>query len=79
MPVLENLSIKNLRVSVTASIGAPLRLPRSLTYSLSVMTLQKPEPRPATITAHTLVILETILGPIQAALLALAIRRKFMR
>jgi hypothetical protein len=30
-------------------------------------------------TAQTLVTLETILGPLQAALLALAIRRKFMR
>ena len=30
-------------------------------------------------TAQTLVLLETILGPVQAALLALAIRRKFMR
>ncbi len=27
----------------------------------------------------TVVLLETILGPVQAALLALAIRRKFMR
>lgn len=28
---------------------------------------------------HTIVLLETILGPVQAALLALAIRRRFMR
>jgi uncharacterized protein YjbI with pentapeptide repeats len=60
-------------------VGAPLRLPRALTYSLGVMTLQKPEPRPATDAAQALVMLETILGPVQAALLALAIRRKFMR
>ena len=59
--------------------GAPLRWPRALTYSLGVMTLQKPEPRPATDAAQALVMLETILGPVQAALLALAIRRKFMR
>jgi hypothetical protein len=59
--------------------GAPLRLPRALTYSLGVMTLQKPEPRPATNWAQAVVMLETILGPVQAALLALAIRRKFMR
>jgi hypothetical protein len=32
-----------------------------------------------TVTAQTLVTLETILGPVQAALLVLAIRRKFMR
>lgn len=60
-------------------VGEPLKLPRALTYSLGVMTLQKPEPRPATNAAQSLVMLETILGPVQAALLALAIRRKFMR
>ena len=37
-------------------VGAPLRpLPRSLSYSASVMILQKPEPRPARIAAQTLV------------------------
>jgi hypothetical protein len=51
----------------------------ALLYSAGVMTLQKPEPRPATNVAQGLVMLETILGPVQAALLALAIRRKFMR
>jgi hypothetical protein len=60
-------------------IGAPLKYSRALTYSAAVMTLQKPEPKPATTTAQALVLLETILGPVQAALLALAIRRKFMR
>jgi len=60
-------------------VGTPLRWQRALTYSLGVMTLQKPEPRPATNAAQALVMLETILGPVQAALLALAIRRKFMR
>jgi hypothetical protein len=60
-------------------VGEPLRWQRALTYSLGVMTLQKPEPRPATNAAQALVMLETILGPVQAALLALAIRRKFMR
>ncbi len=43
------------------------------------MTLQKPEPQPETVEAKTLVAVETVLGPLQAALLALAIRRKFMR
>jgi len=52
---------------------------RALTYSLAVMTLQRPEPKPATTSAQSLVLIETILGPVQAALLALAIRRKFMR
>lgn len=59
--------------------GKPLEFSRALTYSLGVMSLQKPEPKPLTGTAQTLVLLETILGPLQAALLALAIRRKFMR
>jgi len=60
-------------------VGAPLKFSRALAYSAGVITLQKPEPRPATTAAQTVVLLETILGPVQAALLALAIRRKFMR
>ena len=60
-------------------VGTPLKFSRALTYSAGVMTLQKPEPRPATTAAQTVVLFETILGPVQAALLALAIRRKFMR
>lgn len=74
--------VTNEREAVEArrdEVGAPLGWPRALTYSLGVMTLQKPEPRPATNAAQSLVMLETILGPVQAALLALAIRRKFMR
>jgi len=61
------------------NIGAPLGFGRALIYSAGVMILQKPEPRPVTSLAHTVVLLETVLGPVQAALLALAIRRKFMR
>jgi len=60
-------------------LGAPLKLSRALTYSAAVMTLQRPEPKPATTAAQAMVLLETILGPVQGALLALAIRRKFMR
>jgi len=60
-------------------VGKPLTLARALTYSAAVMTFQRPDPRPATAPAQTIVVLETILGPLQAALLALAIRRKFMR
>jgi hypothetical protein len=56
-----------------------LPLQRALTYSLEVMTIQKPEPRPATSRVRLAVLIETFLGPLQAALLALAIRRKFMR
>ncbi|MGA9995906.1 MAG: hypothetical protein WBP93_10855 [Pyrinomonadaceae bacterium] len=51
----------------------------AFTYSLGVMTLQKPDPKPSGILTPALVTLETIIGPLQAALLALAIRRKFMR
>lgn len=53
-------------------------LPRALAYSLNVMTLQRPDPRPASATAQLLTGVETVLGPLQAALLALAIRRQFM-
>jgi hypothetical protein len=68
-------------VSVTKrdDVGAPLKFSRALTYSAAVLTFQRPEPKPATTAAQTVVLLETILGPVQAALLALAIRRKFMR
>jgi len=66
-------------ITVEDRIGQPLTLNRALTYSLAVMSLQKPERQPVTNWAHTLVTLEAILGPVQAALLALAIRRKFMR
>ncbi len=50
-------------------------------YSLNVMAFQKPEPKPANESWLTrlVVILQTILGPVQATLLLLAIRRKFMR
>ena len=60
-------------------VGAPLRLGRGITYSAAVMTFQRPEPKPVTTAAQAIVILETVLGPVQAALLALAVRRKFMR
>jgi hypothetical protein len=56
-----------------------LSLPEAVIYSAGVMSLQKPEPLPANKCAKTFVLLETFLGPLQAALLALAIRRKFMR
>jgi hypothetical protein len=52
---------------------------KALWYSAAVMALQRPEPKPATNWTRGLIILETLLGPLQAALLALAIRRKFMR
>jgi hypothetical protein len=70
------------KVTVEAQRKEPVtwsQVSSALLYSAGVMTLQKPEPRPATNAAQALVMLETILGPVQAALLALAIRRKFMR
>jgi hypothetical protein len=72
-------SVTAASMTIEDRIGQPLEFSRALTYSLGVMSLQKPEPKPLTGTAQTLVLLETILGPVQAALLALAIRRKFMR
>ncbi|SRR5581483_2986003 len=61
------------------SPDAPLNLSRAMAYSLGVALLQKPEPKSYTTTALALVYLETILAPLQAALLALAIRRRFMK
>lgn len=52
---------------------------RGLAYSAAVITLQKPNPPPSPGVVQVLVTLETILGTVQVALLALAIRRKFMR
>jgi len=48
-------------------------------YSFNVSILQKPEPKPKGLWGNLLVSLETVLGPAQAALLALAVRRRFMR
>lgn len=65
--------------TMTASYGSPLRLREAYIYSLEVGLLQKPEPKPLTTTARLLVLLQTLLTPVQAALLALAVRRRFMR
>lgn len=48
-------------------------------HSLSVATFQRPEPKAYGFWTKLFVALEVILAPLQAALLALAIRRKFMR
>lgn len=48
-------------------------------HSLYVAALQRPEPKAHDTQTKLFVILETIFAPLQAALLALAIRRKFMR
>jgi uncharacterized protein YjbI with pentapeptide repeats len=60
-------------------VGQPLRPKKALMYSLGVLSLQKPDPKPVTDTATFSVILQSVFGPLQAALLILAIRRKFMR
>lgn len=50
-----------------------------LVHSLYVAALQRPEPKAYDTLTKAFIILETIFAPLQAALLALAIRRKFMR
>jgi hypothetical protein len=60
-------------------IFEPFSFGRALSYSLAVMTFQRPDPKPTSDWASAFVAIEAVLGPLQAALLALAIRRKFMR
>ena len=55
------------------------RFPQAMLYSFQVLLLQNPEPLPTTLSQRALFSLEKIAGPLQTALLALAIRRKFMR
>lgn len=62
-----------------SALAKPLTFSEALIYSIGVMALQKPRPLPANKRAKAFVLIETVLGPLQAALLALAIRRKFMR
>jgi hypothetical protein len=58
---------------------AILQPSQAMLYSLQVGALQNPSPQPITQLAQYLVLVETIIVPLQVALLALAIRRKFMR
>ena len=69
----------NTITSSTSEIGQRQKPAKALAYSLAIITLQRPDPRPLTATAWFLVLAETILGPIQVALLILAVRRRFMR
>lgn len=77
--VRTNLSTPEAAVYKTDEVGSPQKPIKALAYSLEVITLQQPEPRPLTAAARYAVLAERILGPIQFALLALAIRRRFMR
>jgi uncharacterized protein YjbI with pentapeptide repeats len=52
---------------------------RTEMYSLGALARLNPEPKPTPGLFQTLVIVEGIVGPLQIALLALAIRRKVMR
>jgi len=72
-------SAEDVMTAKTDETGTPLRPLNAALYSLGVITLQKPDPKPATFTSQTLIAIETFLGPLQVALLALAIRRQFMR
>jgi Pentapeptide repeats (9 copies) len=71
--------------TASSSLGIPDTQPRrlgwreSVLYSFNVSILQKPDPKPIGLWGNALVSLETVLGPAQAALLALALRRRFMR
>src|SRR6185369_3999934 len=70
----------NKTTTVVDITGAPIRpMLSAFLYSAEVVTLQKPDPKPLTPWARILFTLETIFGPTQLALLALAIQRKFMR
>ncbi len=59
---------------------AVLSFGEAVVHSLTTATLQNVDYRkPTTKKGETVVILEKIFAPLQAALLALALRRKFMR
>jgi hypothetical protein len=56
-----------------------LEISEAISYSARVMVLQRPEPFPKSSVAYLAVAAEVLMGPTQLALLALALRRKFMR
>lgn len=64
---------------VRARFEATTDFQKALIYSTAVSLLQRPEPRPLTPLASAAVLVQTIFGPVQVALLILAIRRRFMR
>jgi hypothetical protein len=62
-----------------SGVSRSMSVCEGLVHSLYVAALQRPEPKAADTRTRLFIILETIFAPLQAALLALAIRRKFMR
>jgi hypothetical protein len=81
----KSLQVDLLQVPVQALSGADIRQGiehawKALVYSLAAIARLNPEPKPsAPGVFQFLVTAEGILGPLQIALLALAVRRKFMR
>jgi hypothetical protein len=69
-----------LYVLVTSSPFSPSELWEAAPYSLSTLARLNPRPQSDHLDwFHTLVTIEGILGPLQIALLALAVRREVMR
>lgn len=63
----------------SANCERGLYISEAMKQSFGTMFLQKSENRNPLETAETFILIETVLAPLQIALLALAIRRKFMR
>ncbi|HEY0428175.1 MAG TPA: hypothetical protein VGC76_10370 [Pyrinomonadaceae bacterium] len=78
-PFQDNIEKGILQMAEEAEAFRPLDFPDAVIYSIKTGTLQKPEQSPANLFTEGTVIFETIFIPLQIALLALAIRRKFMR
>ena len=57
----------------------PKRIVFGLVYSSQVTLLRRLEPPPSDLIQHVLVAIETLVGPLQGALLAVAVRRRFQR
>ncbi len=78
-PVSENTVAQNICDKVRLIGNPDMNVCEGIVHSLSVATFQRPEPKAYDTLTKLFVALEVILAPLQAALLALAIRRKFMR
>lgn len=78
-PSDDGIEKKIFEVADTAEKYRSLKLNEAVIYSFQVGTFQSPDTKPSNIFAKVFVAIESILVPLQFALLALAIRRKFMR